>query len=108
MELLFAPLSSLKLDAPNLEQSWKFWSQTFDLYMTASGADQKSEVTQLAIFLHLIGDEALQVYNAFTFTSNANRKQFAVVHRKLQTTVNHVENLYLSITNILPIIDIKK
>jgi len=80
----FAPLSSLKLDSTNLEQSWKFWSQKLVLYMTASGADQKPEATQLAIFLHLIGDEALQVYNTFTFASDEERNQLAVVRQKFQ------------------------
>lgn len=74
----FAPPSSLKLDCSNLEQSWKFWSQKFDLYMTASGANEKPESTQLAIFLHLIGDDALQVYNTFTFASEAERKMDVV------------------------------
>ena len=33
------PPSSLKLNGSNLKQSWKFWLQKFDLYMTASAAD---------------------------------------------------------------------
>jgi len=40
--------------------------------MTVSGADQKPAAIRLAIFLHLIGDdEALQVYNTFSFASDA-------------------------------------
>jgi len=82
MENLFTPPSALKLDGSNLEQAWKFWTQKLDLYMTASGADQKPESTQLAIFLHLIGDEALQVYNTFTFASADDRNNLATVRQR--------------------------
>ena len=35
-----------------------------------------------AVFLHLIGDEALQVYNTFNFVSDDEGKQIAVVRQK--------------------------
>ena len=82
MDRLFSPPTALKLDGSNLEQAWQFWTQKFDLYMTASGADEKPEATQLAIFLHLIGDEALQVYNTFTFEAAADRNKLQVVRQK--------------------------
>ena len=82
MDNHFVPPGPLKLDSTNLEQSWKFWLQKYELYMTASGACEKPESTQVAIFLHLIGDEALQVYNTFSFVSDDERKQIAVVRQK--------------------------
>jgi len=82
MENQLVPPGPLQLDSSNLEQSWNFWSQQFDLYMTASGADQKPESTQFAIFLHLIGDDALQVCNTFTFASDDERSKLDVVRQK--------------------------
>jgi len=82
MERLFSPPTALKLDGSNLEQAWQFWTQKFDFYMTASGADEKPEAMQLATFLHLIGDEALQVYNTFTFETAADCNKLQVVRQK--------------------------
>jgi hypothetical protein len=41
--------SALRLDASNLEEEWRFWEQKFDLFITASGASEKPEPTQIAI-----------------------------------------------------------
>ncbi len=41
---------------------------------TASGAEEKDEATQCAIFLHTIGEEALEVYDTFTFTETEQDK----------------------------------
>ena len=38
------------------------------LHAKASGIDSKDEETQCPVFLHTIGEEALVVYDSFTFT----------------------------------------
>ena len=43
------------------------------LYAKASGVDSKDEETQCAVFLHTIGEEALEVYDTFTFTEEADK-----------------------------------
>ena len=40
----------------------------------ASGASEKDKAIQCAIFLHTIGDEALEVYDTFTFTETEQDK----------------------------------
>ena len=46
------------------------------LYAEASGVDSKDEETQCAVFLHTIGEEALKVYDTFTFTEEeANKRE---------------------------------
>ncbi|CAB3978567.1 Hypothetical predicted protein [Paramuricea clavata] len=45
-----------------------------NLYAKASGADEKDEGTQCAIFLHTIGEEALEIYDTFTFTETEQDK----------------------------------
>lgn len=47
----------------NLGENWRRWEQRFQIYMTASGADGKDEKIKVAILLHALGEEALQVYN---------------------------------------------
>ncbi|XP_060789528.1 uncharacterized protein LOC132894151 isoform X2 [Neoarius graeffei] len=58
----FRPPSQLILIG-NSAENWRRWEQRFRLYMTASGASEKEEEVKIAILLHTIGDEALEVYN---------------------------------------------
>ena len=62
----FKPPSALNLTG-NLRENWRRWIQQFELFLTASGKVKKTEKVQCAILLHLIGDEALEIYNTFTF-----------------------------------------
>ena len=41
-------------------------NQRWNIYAKASGADSKEEATKCAIFLHTIGEDALEVYDIFT------------------------------------------
>ena len=52
----------------NVAENWRRWIQRWKLYVVASGADKKTEAIQCAIFLHTIGQDAIEVYNTFTFT----------------------------------------
>ncbi len=47
---------------------------TLEFIRKASGAEEKDEATQCAIFLHTIGEEALEVYDTFTFTETEQDK----------------------------------
>ena len=47
----------------NLGENWRQWEQRFQIYMTASGAEEKNEKIRVAILLHALGKEALEVYN---------------------------------------------
>lgn len=58
----FKPPSQLILTG-NIAENWRRWEQRFRLYMTASGASEKEEEVKVAILLHTIGEEALEVYN---------------------------------------------
>ena len=53
--------------------------------MIASGGADKPEGTQVAIFLHLIGDEGLQLFNTFTFAADTERAQLDIVKQKFAT-----------------------
>ena len=73
MEIFKQP-EALRLDGANLEESWKLWFQKFDNFMKASGANTKPEDVQLAILLHVIGDDALSIYNTFVFSETEKGK----------------------------------
>jgi HD superfamily phosphohydrolase YqeK len=67
------PMGLLKMDR-NVAENWKKWKQRWNLYAKASGANEKDEEIQCAIFLHTIGEEALEVYDTFTFTETEQDK----------------------------------
>ena len=49
----------------NLADNWKRFKQRFEIYLAASGAGQGDEKLQAQIFLHVIGEDALDIYNSF-------------------------------------------
>lgn len=51
----------------NVAENWTKFKQRFQLYLSAIGADDKSDKTQASVFLHVVGDNALEVYNNFQF-----------------------------------------
>ncbi|KAK0139061.1 hypothetical protein N1851_024415 [Merluccius polli] len=63
----FKPPSPLILSG-NIAENWRRWEQRFRLYVTASGALDKEETVKVAILLHTVGEEALEVYNTLTVT----------------------------------------
>ncbi|XP_072380022.1 uncharacterized protein [Diabrotica undecimpunctata] len=72
MESTFKPPESLVLDG-NISENWRKFSQKFDLFMIATDLTSKPESKKLAVFLSLVGDEALELYNTFTFDENEDR-----------------------------------
>lgn len=56
-----APLSL----SGNVSLNWKRFKQKFELYLEATGAAEKSDKTQTSILLHVIGEDALDLYNTF-------------------------------------------
>ena len=60
------PPNELSFDG-NLTENWKKWLQSFELFLIASGIDEKDEKVQCATFLHVAGENARTVYNSFTF-----------------------------------------
>lgn len=79
----FHPPTALRLDSSNLEEEWRFWEQKFDLFLTATGASEKPETTQIAMFLHAIGEDALKLFNTFELTAD-ERNNLTVIKRKFR------------------------
>lgn len=49
----------------NLAQQWKKWVQSFKFYLRASGLDEESDGRKVALFLHVIGEKGVDVFNTF-------------------------------------------
>uniref|UniRef100_A0A8C2B8P6 ribonuclease H n=1 Tax=Cyprinus carpio TaxID=7962 RepID=A0A8C2B8P6_CYPCA len=82
MEALKAP-DPLRLEG-NIADNWNKWKQKFELYMTATGIEGKSQKVQSSTLLHVIGDEALEIYNTFEFTQQEDRLKLKVLLDKFE------------------------
>ena len=66
-----------RLEAPeplnlvgNLSDNFIRWRQKFEIYQVASGLDTKSRKVQSMTLLHIIGSEAVEIYNTFEFRAD--------------------------------------
>ena len=82
----FKPPGALNLNG-NLRENWQRWVQRFELFLTASEKVKETEKVQCGILLHLIGDEALEIYNTFTFSESEDRDKLSVL-KKFEDYVN--------------------
>lgn len=58
----------------NMPENWKRWRQRFQNYLVASETNTKSEEVQCAQLLHYLGEEAMTIYNTFTFEKQEENK----------------------------------
>jgi hypothetical protein len=68
--------------AGNMSVAWRKWRQRFEIYLRASGLAVQENEVKTSVLLHSIGPEALDVYNAFTYTDDETKTDFDVVLRK--------------------------
>ena len=88
---LFNPPEALSLQG-NLRENWRRWVQRFDLYLMASGKIKEKEDVQCAILLHVVGEEALEIYNTFQFINEEDRQKLDVLKSKFEEYVNPRKN----------------
>lgn len=75
----------------NLADNWKRFKQRFEIYLAASGAGQGDEKVQAQIFLHVIGEDALDIYNSFHIEPD---------ELKLDTVMEKFETYFVPTKNI--------
>ena len=68
----------------NLEENWKNWLQSFELFLYASEKYNKDDKIKCALLLHCAGEKAIEIYNSFTFT-NAEKDKYDVLIEKFKT-----------------------
>ena len=50
----------------NVSDNWAKFRQKLEIYFEATGAAGKAERVKTSILLHVIGEEALELYNTFS------------------------------------------
>lgn len=69
-----APIAPIKLEG-NVAENWKQWLQRFEIYSAATELDKKDERIQCAQLLYCIGEEAIQIFNTFSFAEAESPKK---------------------------------
>jgi plasmid maintenance system killer protein len=77
----------------NVADNWRKWKQRFELYLTASGNDTKGEEIKSAILLHAVGEEALEIYNTFTWDAAGDERRTNTILEKFTSYCEPKKNL---------------
>ena len=51
----------------NVSENWRRWRHEFELYLTATERDGKSDKIKSSILLTCIGEKGREIYDTFTF-----------------------------------------
>ena len=71
----FPPPEPLQVSIGNSSQNWKRFKQKWSNYELATGVAAKDDAIRVATILTVIGDEALDVYNAFNGTTRRTKSK---------------------------------
>lgn len=77
----------------DLSANWKLWKQKFELFLTASGKNNKDDNVKVAILLNLLGDEGIRIYNTFEYLDNEDKNKIEVVLNKFETYCTPTRNM---------------
>ena len=77
----------------NVADNWRKWKQRFEIYLTASGNDTKGEDVKSAILLHAVGEEALEIYNTFTWDAAGDDRKTNKILEKFTSYCEPKKNI---------------
>ncbi|XP_063219170.1 uncharacterized protein LOC134529224 isoform X1 [Bacillus rossius redtenbacheri] len=69
----------------NVAAHWKTFKQNFEIYIIASGNDNKPDNIKIALLLNIIGQEGVDLYNTF----NLNNEEKTKYDKVIQTFEQH-------------------
>ena len=78
------PPAPVNLDS-NPADSWRLFRQKWQNYATITQLRKQPAEYQVALFLHTIGDAALQIYNEFTFDTDDDSRSVADILAKFDS-----------------------
>ncbi|XP_046811178.1 uncharacterized protein LOC124420862 [Lucilia cuprina] len=58
-------LQPINLKSPNLAKEWKLWYTQFKIFMTASNLETQADRRKVALLLHHLGSDSLEIFNSF-------------------------------------------
>ena len=75
MNLSLPPPESLDLSGGNVAANWKKFKQKWMNYEIATGINSKESATRVAALLPIIGNDAINVFNTFTWDDEGDDKK---------------------------------
>ncbi|XP_065289918.1 uncharacterized protein [Dermacentor albipictus] len=95
MELVKPPEHlQLSGSSDNIAKHWNLFIQKFELFLqaTASPKEPRSEAVKAALLLSVAGDDALEVFNNFTFLEAERKDDYTTVVRKFKEYCEEQQN----------------
>ncbi|KAK3103001.1 hypothetical protein FSP39_015684 [Pinctada imbricata] len=86
------PPSPLNLQG-NLKENWRRFQQQFEIYLSATQIKGKNEDVKSSTFLHVIGPDALEIYNTFTWENEGDEKKLSKIVEKFASYCNPKKNV---------------
>lgn len=77
----------------NLAENWRRFKQNLTIYLDASGKTSESEATKVAILLNIAGEDAIELFNTFTFTDEEDKKKLDPVIAQFENYCNPRKNI---------------
>lgn len=68
----------------NLSENWKRFKQKFELYLKATGKSTAADDVKTALCLHVMGEDALDIYNGFTWETEGDDMKLDKVLKKFE------------------------
>ncbi|KAL7849546.1 hypothetical protein SRHO_G00211690 [Serrasalmus rhombeus] len=86
------PPAGLELLHGNLSENWRRFRQRFELYLEATRSAGKPAKVQASLFLHVAGEDAVEVYNTFTFEDADDKYSLDKIVQKFEEYCNPKKN----------------
>lgn len=65
-------------------EGFKKWKQLFEIYYTAVGVKNMEQESQVALLLHCMGEQCIEIYSTLTFADINDKKKYEAVLNKLE------------------------
>ena len=79
------PPDHVDFNATDLAVKWQRWKRQFIVYYDACELVNKPKATQCARLLHAAGPDALEISDAFTWTADEDKEDYATLLKKFDT-----------------------
>ena len=86
------PPNKLQLEG-NLSENWRKWEQQFNLFLVVSGLGEKPAKVQASTLLHVIGIDALEIYNTFAWEEGGDAMKADKILEKSSAYCRPRENI---------------
>jgi len=76
-------------------ENWRYFKQKWLNYAVITNLANQSRQYQVALLLHVLGDQALKIYNGFSFASTDDNRTVAEILAKFhQFVVGEINEIY--------------